>query len=211
MQLHLIRHPRPAVAPGICYGQTDLGLAEPTAEVAARLRPLLPERYTLHASPLQRARLLAEQLGAPRLDERLREMHFGAWEGVAFDTLGRAIDAWAADPLGFRAPGGESAREMAARVLHWLDEVLGAARGGGEAGANTWAGAAAGNASNAAGTQEAAAPALVVVAHGGPLRAIAGHLLGLPPERWLALDFGCGQVTRLDVESWGVVLRWFNR
>ena len=189
MQLHLIRHPRPAVAPGICYGQTDLGLAEPAAEVAARLRPLLPERYTLHASPLQRARLLAEQLGAPRLDERLREMHFGDWEGVAFDTLGRAIDDWAADPLGFRAPGGESAREMAARVLHWLDEVLGAARGSGEAGE----------------------PALVVVAHGGPLRAIAGHLLGLPPERWLALDFGCGQVTRLDVESWGVALRWFNR
>ncbi|HMZ29882.1 MAG TPA: phosphoglycerate mutase, partial [Thauera aminoaromatica] len=28
MQLHLIRHPRPAVEPGICYGQTDLGLAE---------------------------------------------------------------------------------------------------------------------------------------------------------------------------------------
>ena len=52
---------------------------------------------------------------------------------------------------------------------------------------------------------------LVVVAHGGPLRAIAGHLLGMPPERWLGLDFGCGQVTRIDVESWGVVLKWFNR
>ena len=52
---------------------------------------------------------------------------------------------------------------------------------------------------------------VVIVAHGGPLRAIAGHLLGLPPERWLGLDFGCGQVTRLDVENWGVVLRWFNR
>ena len=37
MQLHLIRHPRPAVEPGICYGQTDLGLAECPAEVAARL------------------------------------------------------------------------------------------------------------------------------------------------------------------------------
>ena len=34
---------------------------------------------------------------------------------------------------------------------------------------------------------------------------------GLPPERWLGLDFGCGQVTRIDVESWGVVLKWFNR
>ncbi len=60
---------------------------------------------------------------------------------------------------------------------------------------------------------EAPPPAenVVVVAHGGPLRAIAGHLLGMPPERWLGLDFGCGLVTRIDVESWGVVLKWFNR
>ena len=40
---------------------------------------------------------------------------------------------------------------------------------------------------------------------------LAGHLLGLPPERWIGLDFGCGQVTRIDVESWGTVLKWFNR
>ncbi|HMV17720.1 MAG TPA: phosphoglycerate mutase, partial [Rhodocyclaceae bacterium] len=42
MELHLIRHPRPDVAPGVCYGQTDVGLAESAAAVAARLRPLLP-------------------------------------------------------------------------------------------------------------------------------------------------------------------------
>jgi alpha-ribazole phosphatase len=74
-------------------------------------------------------------------------------------------------------------------VLHWLDEVITAAPA---AGAET-------------------PGQRVVVAHGGPLRTIAGHLLGLPPERWLGLDFGCGQVTRIDVEPWGVVLKWFNR
>ena len=30
MELYLIRHPRPDVAPGTCYGQTDLGLAPPS-------------------------------------------------------------------------------------------------------------------------------------------------------------------------------------
>ncbi len=182
MQLHLIRHPRPDVAPGVCYGQTDLGLAESAAAVAARLRPLLPESFALHASPLARARLLADELGHPALDARLKEIHFGDWEGRRFDDIGRAIDDWVADPLGFRAPGGESAREMSARVLHWLADV------------------------------HAASPtAVVVVAHGGPLRVLAGHLLGLPAERWIGLDFGCGQVTRIDVESWGTVLKWFNR
>lgn len=189
MQLHLIRHPRPAVEPGICYGQTDLGLAESATAVAERLRPLLPESFALHASPLARARLLAEALGAPTLDDRLREIHFGEWEGRSYADIGSAIDDWAADPLGFRAPGGESPREMAARVLAWLDDTLPAEHPP---------------------TTDTPLP-LVIVAHGGPLRAIAGHLLGLHPERWLGLDFGCGQVTRIDVERWGVVLKWFNR
>lgn len=252
MQLHLIRHPRPAVAPGICYGQTDLGLAECPAEVAARLRPLLPQSFALHASPLARARLLAEALGTPTLDDRLKEMHFGEWEGRSFADIGSAIDDWAADPLGFRAPGGESPREMTARVLEWLEDIREgpqlAARAGEIRGQTPISESAPRTEERAVGAglpakgsspgDSRASPLprkgeigdrpqfqkeigvcplfrhpghLVVVAHGGPLRAIAGHLLGLPPERWLGLDFGCGQVTRIDVESWGVVLKWFNR
>ena len=114
MELYLIRHPRPAVEPGICYGQTDLGLAEPVDAVAARLRPLLPESFALYASPLRRARLLAEALGTPQLDPRLKEIHFGDWEGRSFDDIGQAaLDAWAAAPLDFAPPGGETPRQMA--------------------------------------------------------------------------------------------------
>lgn len=183
MELHLIRHPRPDVAAGICYGQSDVGLAECAATVAARLRPLLPEHFALHASPLARARLLAAELGNPIFDDRLKEMHFGEWELRPYAELGTAVDDWVYDPLGFCAPGGESAQVMAARVLQWLEALLDA---------------------------KPDRP-VVVVAHGGPLRTIAGHLLSLPPERWLALDFECGHATRLDIEDWGVVLKWFNR
>ena len=145
----------------------------------------------LHASPLARARLLAEKLGTPRLDNRLKEIHFGDWEGRSFDDIGSAIDDWAADPLGFRAPGGESPREMAVRVLAWLDEHGVAAR------------------TPDAGSESPPSPRRRRPRR--PLRVLAGHLLGLPPERWIGLDFGCGQVTRIDVESWGTVLKWFNR
>lgn len=183
MELYLIRHPRPAVAPGVCYGQTDLGLAESAVEVAARLRPLLPTQFALFSSPLARARLLAEALGTPQVDARLMEIHFGEWEGRRYDDIGQAaLDAWADAPLDFAPPGGESPRQMAARALAFVAEL------------------------------RASAPAAaVVVAHGGPLRALAGDLLGLPAERWLGLDFGCGEVTRLDVHDWGTLLRWFNR
>ena len=211
MQLHLIRHPRPAVAPGICYGQTDLGLAECPAEIAARLRPLLPQSFALHASPLARARLLAEALGTPTLDDRLKEMHFGEWEGRSFADIGSAIDDWAADPLGFRAPGGESPREMTARVLEWLEDIREGPRLAARPGEIRVQTPISDEIGICTLFPSTAPEHLVVVAHGGPLRAIAGHLLGLPPERWLGLDFGCGQVTRIDVESWGVVLKWFNR
>ena len=139
--------------------------------------------YALFASPLARARLLAEALGTPRLDPRLKEIHFGEWEGRSYDDIGQAaLDAWVAEPLDFAPPGGESPRQMAERALDFLADL------------------------------RAAGPAAaVVVAHGGPLRALAGELLGLPPERWLGLDFGCGEVTRLDLHDWGTVLRWFNR
>lgn len=68
MELHLIRHPRPDVPPGVCCGQSDVGLAESAAAVAVRLRPLLAADYALHASPLSRARLLAAELGTPHLE-----------------------------------------------------------------------------------------------------------------------------------------------
>lgn len=183
MELHLIRHPRPDVAPATCYGSSDVALAEPADVAAARLAPLLPDDFELHASPLQRARLLAEALGTPRIDARLAEMHFGEWELQRYDTLGSAIDAWADDPFGFRAPGGESSAEMAERALAWLADV------------------------------QTAAPTVpvVVVAHGGPLRALTGHLLGLPRERWLTLDFAFAHSTRIDIADWGTTLKWFNR
>ena len=155
----------------------------PTDGQWALLRPLLPPRYALHASPLQRARLLAEALGDPSLDPRLMEIHFGEWEGRLFDDIGRdALDAWVAAPLDFAPPGGESPRQMAERVRAFLADL-----------------------------RRTAPAAAVVVAHGGPLRALAGELLGLPPERWLGLDFACGEVTRLDLQPWGTTLRWFNR
>ncbi len=124
MRLFLIRHPLPAVATGTCYGATDLPLAEHPAELAAHLRTLLPDHLPLYSSPLQRCRLLAEQLHAqPRFDERLREIDFGDWEMQPWDALDRTLlDAWAADPFHFVPPGGEGVAALRARVRAFLDE-----------------------------------------------------------------------------------------
>ena len=127
MHLYLIRHPRPAVAEGLCYGRTDLPLAEHPAACASLLRQQLPPGLPVFSSPLQRCRLLAEQLHpAPCYDARLRELDFGDWERQPWEAIDRmALDAWAADPLHFIPPGGEAVAQMRLRVRDFLDGLRG--------------------------------------------------------------------------------------
>lgn len=171
MRLWLIRHPRPAVAPGICYGSTDLGLAGDPAADAAALRGLLPAPSSgvpLYSSPLARCRLLAQALHpAPILDARIREIDFGDWEMRAWDDLDRAaIDAWAADPDGFAPPGGEAVAALRARVLDFLATLPGAAAGA------------------------------VLVAHAGVIKVCAAELAG---ERdWFGLRFDYGAASLIE-------------
>ena len=57
-------------------------------------------------------------------DLRLLELDFGAWEGSAWNLVPRdALDAWAADPLGFAAPGGESGAALVARVSAFAEDL----------------------------------------------------------------------------------------
>ena len=116
MRLFLIRHPQPEVAPGLCYGRSDLPLRQPWS--AQALRDRLPAGVPVVSSPLQRCTNLAAELAPDfRVDERLTELDFGAWEMQAWDAIPRAqIDAWAADPLGFAGHGGESVVQMQARI-----------------------------------------------------------------------------------------------
>ena len=64
---------------------------------------------------------------AYRTDDRLKEMHYGHWEGQLQDELrtsdpegfaARDLDAW-----GWQPRGGESYEVMSRRVAGWLEEV----------------------------------------------------------------------------------------
>lgn len=122
MPVILVRHTRPAVPEGVCYGVLDLDLAPTFDDEAAAVLAALPRAERLVSSPLQRCRRLAERIGAARgiapvFDERLREFDFGAWEGVPWDDIPRSeLDAWAADFFHARPHGGESVRMLHERV-----------------------------------------------------------------------------------------------
>lgn len=121
MILHLIRHPRPLIEPGICYGRLDVAGENP-GRAAVRLRAELPCGLPVFSSPLRRCRELAEHLQAsPIIDERLMEMDFGDWEGRLWDAIPRAeLDAWAADVAGYAPPGGESPVALQQRALAFV-------------------------------------------------------------------------------------------
>ncbi len=131
MKLWLVRHARPLVEAGVCYGVSDLPAdAEHTRDSAARLAPLLPQGLTLWTSPLQRCSALAEQLRVLRpdlplrSDARLAELDFGCWEGVRWDDIPRAAyDDWTANFGAARFGGRESVNELLQRVATVRAEV----------------------------------------------------------------------------------------
>ena len=98
----------------------------------------LASEWTWLTSPLKRARETAAllrpgpQTPPVRSDPALVEMHWGAWEGRRLDELraegGQDMAAEEARGLDFRPPGGESPRDVQARLLPLLHALAGAER-----------------------------------------------------------------------------------
>lgn len=111
-------------------GHSDIPL---TAESEAWVRDwTLPAEYRDYrwlSSPLSRAHRTAALLfnGPVDLDERLREMSFGDWEGEVLSDLRARLGADMQENedrgLDFLPPGGESPRMVQQRIAPLLEEI----------------------------------------------------------------------------------------
>ena len=137
MRLWLVRHARPVVENGLCYGALDVAAdAQETVVAAQRLAQVLPPAIDVLTSPRSRCTQLAQELAAARADlpariePRLAEMDFGGWEGRAWNSLERSeLDAWAGDFAHYPAGRtGESSAQFIARVGQLFDESRQAGR-----------------------------------------------------------------------------------
>ena len=125
-RLALLRHAETAWSvEGRIQGRSD-----PPLLPGASIR--LPETcrgMRIVTSPLSRCVQTAALLGAPDAprEPRLAEMHWGAWEGRRLqdlrNELGAAMRENEARGLDFRPEGGESPREVLARISSWLAEL----------------------------------------------------------------------------------------
>jgi alpha-ribazole phosphatase len=172
MELALIRHPRASAPPDVCVGQLDVDCAAGWEAHAERLSRVLATPDRLLTSPSRRCRALAERLASayrltPAADARLLELNFGEWEGRRWSDIGHTADALAADYLERAPPGGESYRDLMARIDSLLEDL------------------------------GSSFERVAIVTHAGPVRGLLVRCLGLPPAAGARFDIGFGRVTRL--------------
>jgi broad specificity phosphatase PhoE len=134
--LFLLRHgPTEWTAAHRLQGRSDIPLSAGGRRLAETWQ--LPDRVAQGewvSSPLARATETAEILRRRhhpaedlRIEPRLAEMSFGEWEGQTLTELrsihGPAMAEWEGKGLDFRAPGGESPRDVQDRLRPWLEEI----------------------------------------------------------------------------------------
>ena len=136
-RLYLWRHPEVAGhQDGRFYGRTDVGLS-PQGQRQVEFMARAMARVGLAAvycSTLERSRLTAEEIcraqsacPAPAALEALREMDLGVWETLTYGEIAQRypeeLQARYRDLSDYRVAGGESLRDVEARVMPVLDGI----------------------------------------------------------------------------------------
>lgn len=127
----VIRHaPTEWNAIGRVQGRTDIPLSEEgRAAASGWVAPEALAGFDWVASPLKRTMETAAILSGAevRTDRRLIEMDWAEWEGATLtalrEELGDLMAAWEARGLDFRAPAGESPRDVQMRLTALLTEI----------------------------------------------------------------------------------------
>jgi alpha-ribazole phosphatase/probable phosphoglycerate mutase len=167
MRLVLVRHAEAEEsARGRCYGSLDVGLSSAGRAQCARLARALADEHlaAVVSSPRTRALETAQAIAEPhalevRVDPGLRELDFGELEGRTYDEIAEAMpglyEAWMTTPTQVRFPGGEGYADLERRARGAVERVR---------------------------TQHLDGT-VVVVTHGGIVRAVLADVLGMPDDR----------------------------
>jgi alpha-ribazole phosphatase len=191
-RLLLLRHaPIAARYVGRMIGATDIPL-DPAGEAQARTLAERLTRWTpqtCFCSPMQRCRQMASAVAPdlpPHVDTDLREIDFGQWETRTFaEAVGdnpSLVDRWAAFSPDFAFPGGESVGGFLCRVRSAAERLV-----------------------------HSEAQTVLAVTHGGVVRSMICHLLGLEPQHYVAFDVPYSALAVIDLFDGHGVLAGLER
>ncbi|CAN5817117.1 hypothetical protein BH20ACT4_BH20ACT4_08970 [soil metagenome] len=169
---------------GLLLGRGDPPLTPRGRSQAAALASSLPRPDRVISSPLRRAISTADAFGRPvDVDGRWIELDYGELDGRAASAVPPDVwERWRTDP-DFAPGGGESLAQLGRRVRSACDDVAGAAADG----------------------------VVIVVTHVSPIKAALAWALNAPDTIAWRTFVEDASVSRIDVETAGPVLRWFNR
>jgi alpha-ribazole phosphatase len=169
---------------GRFQGHSDVPLNSHGRQQAVKLQQRLAQEsfQAVLASDLCRAWETAEMVARPhnllvQREPRLRELHFGAWEGLTYDEIQQhhpqRLADWQANPLHITPPDGEGLLALSGRLQTLLQEIK----------------------------KRRAELSILLVAHRGSLRVLLSLLLDKPVEKnW---DFHLDLASLSELEIWG--------
>jgi alpha-ribazole phosphatase len=174
VDIYLIRHTKTDTINGLCYGQSNVALAETFVHeslVIHKKLPTLSPQCLVFSSPLSRCLRLAESFQRKIIiDDRLQEVNFGDWEGNRFDEINQqTLLYWTENFVTKSPPNGESFSELCHRVGNFWNELV------------------------------ATLPAdqILLLTHAGVIRALLANVLQLPPVNAFKIQVDAGSVHKL--------------
>jgi alpha-ribazole phosphatase len=196
--LTLLRHTKPAIPTGICYGQTDIACAESFANEAEEIARYMALRTELHGAPIitsplirctHLAQTLAPALGSSQVltDARLQELHFGAWEMCAWENIPPDdLQTWMEGYMHIAPPQGETYTELYNRcgdaLMDYIENMTHAEQQHG-----------------------------VMVTHAGCIRAMLAYCVGFHPGLSINFTIGYGSMTELHYSNGKWSIGYVNR
>ncbi len=186
IELWLVRHGATVWnTEGRVQGWGDPPLSETGKAQAKRLEPRLARTdfSAVYSSDLRRTTETA-QLSCPgaevRLETRLRELNFGAWEGRTWAEVAErdadAVNTWYTEPYGNAPTDGEAYGELKTRVQAWLGTLPQTGR-------------------------------VLAFTHGGPIRTILYGLTGIPNAQAWRFEVGAASLTKLVLGDAGAIIK----
>ncbi|MCE2571576.1 alpha-ribazole phosphatase [Motilimonas eburnea] len=191
LECYLVRHTKPEVASGICYGRLDLDVGEGFVQASDAIATYLQQQncQQIITSPAKRCFRLAQQIAAQgeltfSPDPAWLEFNFGDWEGKSWQQIGQEqVEAWQRDLLHFSMPNGESLAQFDLRVVKAWQQLV----------------------------AHRLNQRIALVTHAGVIRSIVAHLLACPIEQSVKIKLEYGSITKLVIDGDYQQLCYLNR